>query len=451
MVSMPVFHGMSGSRRGMSHERSGTPCQDHACCYESDRYAVAAVSDGHGGAPYFRSDVGSKAASECAVRVIREHIESEGFEAAFSSSPSVFLDRVCRTVLACWYSRVEDYDRTYPLTEEEAAHIRDSGLSESPDDPCHHTRYGATLQAAALSDRFSFCIQIGDGAMACIGEDGRDVSPMPDDPACRFERTTSLCQPDPLASFRYWFSSGSSPMAVVMATDGVTNTFDSEESFVRYCRTASCFALDGGNQWERLMDRNRARSDASIMDDATMAVVCRECPELRRMKDDIDARYRAIDLRNEAQASRSGGKLRSSDMDFELSSEGASLVRYRGSDETVAIPERVAFGGRSVAVSSVGSRAFSKSIAARVVVPRTVARIEGKAFYKCPLLKEVVLKGSPEIEDAAFFCCPRLVDAPGADPPSSYRRAGRIRRRARARARTGIFSSRKGMTGPCAR
>jgi len=96
---MSDFHGISGSRRGRSHIDSGTVCQDSTARYESEELAIAAVSDGHGGSKHFRSDVGSKAAAECAVTIIREFVESEGFEESFRSNRTS-----CWTTSAapCW-------------------------------------------------------------------------------------------------------------------------------------------------------------------------------------------------------------------------------------------------------------------------------------------------------------------------------------------------------------
>jgi len=404
---MTVFRGMSGSRKGASHERDGTVCQDSTACYVTSEYSIAAVSDGHGGPAYFRSDVGSRIASESAVRIIREFVESEDFETSFRSSQDVLMDRVIRTILATWYSRVEDYDRTYPLTQEEYERIARDRIEEDPSDIHHHTRYGATLMASVLSDWFAFCIQIGDGDIACICEGGKDFSPMPEDPRCSGNTTTSLCQAEPLESFRTWSTIDRVPMAIVMSTDGVTNTFDGTDSYLRYCRTASCFVLDGGNQWERLMDRNKERADASSLDDASMAVICRECPELRSMKDDVDAKYKAIEERSMVVAKRDGKAMSAGTMRFEVSEKGAVLISYKGDDETVHVPERIKVDERSYVVVGIASRCFEKSGMRVVEIPATVTSIGKKAFFKCYKLVDVRLKGCPEMDFNSFFNCNR--------------------------------------------
>ncbi len=441
MVKMPLYHGMSGSRRGDSHISTGTVCQDHTACYVSDRFAIAAVSDGHGGSKHFRSDVGSKAASETAVRIVREFVESEDFETSFRSNQDVLLDNVCRTVLASWYSRIEDYDRTYPLTDAEESFVAEKGVQEDPEDVHHHTRYGATLMAAVIGDWFSFCFQIGDGEIACIEEEGNDRSPLPEDPNCRLNVTSSLCQTEPMGSFRHWCSVDRSPMAFVMSTDGVTNTFDSKASYVRYCRTASCFALDGGNQWERLMDSVKARSDASGRDDVSIAVICRECPAIRRMKDDVDSKYRQLDLQKTAVAKRRGKVFVSGGMEFMSSGEGAVMVSYKGDEDTVLLPERLQVDKAIFVVVGIADRCFEKSGMEHVVVPATIRQIGKKAFFKCDSLEDVTFKGTPELDWNSFFCCNRLsVVYHVGEAPACLGKRIKLVRRARRRARTGILS-----------
>lgn len=64
--------------QGESHKKTGKVCQDAAFarCREEDRYAVAIVSDGHGGNNYFRSDIGSKKAVEATQEAIGEFMKN---------------------------------------------------------------------------------------------------------------------------------------------------------------------------------------------------------------------------------------------------------------------------------------------------------------------------------------------------------------------------------------
>src|SRR5450755_2660170 len=64
--------------RGASHLRTGLPNQDALQYWLADGTAAAAilaVSDGHGSAPHFRSQIGSALAVHTAVDVLKELVE----------------------------------------------------------------------------------------------------------------------------------------------------------------------------------------------------------------------------------------------------------------------------------------------------------------------------------------------------------------------------------------
>lgn len=64
---------------GASHQRQGKPCQDAVlargfCAGDGEVLQLMAVADGHGGARYHRSDVGSRLACEQVAAVISDHL-----------------------------------------------------------------------------------------------------------------------------------------------------------------------------------------------------------------------------------------------------------------------------------------------------------------------------------------------------------------------------------------
>ncbi len=85
--------------------------------------------------------------------------------------------------------------------------------------------------------------------------------------------------------------------------------------------------------------------------------------------------------------------------DFKM--EGSTLVKYRGSDKNVSIPDTV---------EVIGGGAFEENKNVElIVVPNSVNRIEGYAFWGCDSLDTVVLgKGLTQVEDFAFAGCKGL-------------------------------------------
>lgn len=67
-----MFDRFALSVRGSSHIRENIARQDCAATYvDPDGWAMAAVSDGHGGDDYFRSHIGSRFAVESAMKSVK--------------------------------------------------------------------------------------------------------------------------------------------------------------------------------------------------------------------------------------------------------------------------------------------------------------------------------------------------------------------------------------------
>lgn len=87
--------------------------------------------------------------------------------------------------------------------------------------------------------------------------------------------------------------------------------------------------------------------------------------------------------------------------DFKM--EGTTLVKYRGTEKNVSVPDTV---------EVIGEGAFENNTSIElVVVPNSVKRIEAYAFWGCDSLEKVVLgKGLTEVGDFAFTKCQGLTD-----------------------------------------
>ena len=125
---------------------------------------------------------------------------------------------LARAVVADWRSAVADQLEARPYTVEERFI-----LDRSADTPL--IPYGSTLLVAVITARWLVCAQIGDGDMLAVRPDGGSFSPVAGDDRLDGRRTTSLCQPDALASFR----TGAHDLrqvplaALLLATDGYGN------------------------------------------------------------------------------------------------------------------------------------------------------------------------------------------------------------------------------------
>ncbi len=222
------------SVRGPAHIRGGKPNQDSIAWLPqggTGARIVAAVSDGHGAAPHFRSDLGSAFAVAAASEVLAwdlDEPESDEFEGGLVGE-----------IARAWRAKVEAHLAAEPL---ETA----NGASFIP--------YGATLLAAGATEEQLIALQIGDGDLLIGYPDGRIERPLASDEGLVGEQTYSLCQGDAEQRFRlaiFWRSEDKPlPDFLMLATDGVSKSFRDDALF-----TAAIASLRGlaFENWERTL------------------------------------------------------------------------------------------------------------------------------------------------------------------------------------------------------
>src|ERR1700677_2131763 len=226
--------------RGSSHQRSGLPNQDAVQCTVTPgaqgTVAVAVVSDGHGSARHFRSQIGSSLAVSTVAATLqtflRESVSSNG-QVPFVPEQVHELER---KVVSGWLAAVQSDLENNPFTQaelttlekEEGAEGR-AAVASSPE-----LAYGATLLAAAATDRVLLYLQLGDGEILSVNAQGATTRPLPPDDRLIANQTTSLCQPEAWKDFRSaWITAGALPSLVLLSTDGYANSFRSDDDFLK--------------------------------------------------------------------------------------------------------------------------------------------------------------------------------------------------------------------------
>lgn len=197
--------------RGHLHVMNEFPCEDSSSSFsaENGRYHIAIVADGHGSKSCFRSNYGSKIATEVALECLQQFAEatlaSEELEERFYkdifSNPRyrhMIIRRLTDTILAEWHDRVlEDYKNNPPTIEE----MRECAVEyQNGKKPAHI--YGTTLIAALKIPRCLILLHQGDGRCDVFYENGSVDQPIPWDSRCEDTATTSLCDEDAAERFR---------------------------------------------------------------------------------------------------------------------------------------------------------------------------------------------------------------------------------------------------------
>lgn len=230
---------IANSVTGAAHERSGRCNQDAYLKKQEQEKGlplILALADGHGNDKYFRSETGAKLAVEIAVE------ELTSFARASSEAPEVnqqtikdMGEKVPRDIVRQWREKVENHWKHNRPTEEEW-----QWLNKEPANTRKHISenctipYGTTLLAALVTSSFLFLLQLGDGDIMVVSDNGEVVKPIEGDDRLLANETTSLCTPTAISDFRRKFRfDNTSTALILLSTDGYSNSFNQESGFLK--------------------------------------------------------------------------------------------------------------------------------------------------------------------------------------------------------------------------
>ncbi len=204
--------------RGDSHQRQNKPNQDaYHLVSKAGNSIVITISDGHGSDRYFRSHVGAQLAVKVAAEVLQT-IVSQSYETVYELS----RQQLPAKLVQGWQKAVIEHYQTSPFTEEEKERLATNN---------NIIPYGATLLGVVVTPAFIVYLQLGDGDILCLNQDGTIFRPLAGDSRLFANETTSLCLSKAWSDFRIQMQpcNESSPVLIFLATDGYSNSFPSEE------------------------------------------------------------------------------------------------------------------------------------------------------------------------------------------------------------------------------
>lgn len=251
---MKGYSSFSHSCIGETHIKRGIVCQDSTLSLDNSRYSFAATADGHGSLCYLRTDRGSEYAVDCAQSCVDEflrNLNETDADLNDEKQRTQLFDQLWRSIVARWHSTAEEDFRFDPFSEEELDRIpeqfgyyRERYLSGR-----YIEAYGTTLAFAVVTEDFALCAQIGDGSCVVFGDDGEAYEPVPEDPRCYDNVTTSMCQDDAALSYRYvYFPKDEIPPAIFLGTDGIENSYWSKEQLHGFYRGLALTFCESGMQ-----------------------------------------------------------------------------------------------------------------------------------------------------------------------------------------------------------
>lgn len=220
---MFAFHAIT---RGSSHIPAGKPCQDYTASSYTKDYAIGIVADGHGSERYFRSERGARYAVEVTMAILEELLTSTRNMRQLPEGD--WQKQIAASIISRWNDRIEQDRAEEAFTDEELGALTDSDRQEIEAGRWQFA-YGTTLIAAVLTRDCLFGLQIGDGKCVAVDAAGQMQQPIPWDERCFLNRTTSLCDNDAISLFRFAYMTRDLPVAVFVASDGVDDTYTTDE------------------------------------------------------------------------------------------------------------------------------------------------------------------------------------------------------------------------------
>nr|WP_321352563.1 PP2C family serine/threonine-protein phosphatase [uncultured Methanoregula sp.] len=260
------------SRTGASHISSGRPCEDAFALFSGSSGAkpciAIAVADGHGDPRHDLSRTGSALAVQAAIDELvvfqRLHLHDVPGLTIRAEFKADFPRRTSRR----WREAVSE----------------DSGW-KNPDRTQHETcgqseisRYGSTLIAAMVVSDMILISQIGDGDIVLVRPDGSIECPIPADPLLVGKETHSISSRDAHLLWRTATLDRGEGGVLIVATDGVSDSFDGPEGeeFLRFIKSLVARIREFGMEsvagsMKNWLDRYSALASG---DDMTLVFVC---------------------------------------------------------------------------------------------------------------------------------------------------------------------------------
>ncbi len=259
---------------GAAHIARSMPCQDAFVLVAPSSPGdpvVAAVADGHGARRHFRSAAGAAIAVEVTRKAALRQAERLAAMTTAAEVETALHADLAAEILRDWRQAVADDVEREPYSPDEI-----SAMAVAWDEA--EVPYGSTLLLTVMAGRWLGCLQIGDGDVLLLTPDGKASLPVPGDPSLDGVRTTSLCQPNALQSFREAVHDLETDplLAVLLVTDGYGNAQLADPWYPGVGADLARMLRHEGPDWvaERLPEwAQLCASSEGSADDTTMALI----------------------------------------------------------------------------------------------------------------------------------------------------------------------------------
>ena len=160
---------------------------------------------------------------------ISEQITNQDFDK--TSNIERAFRQLFGSIIYEWNSEVLAHAKLNPISELEKEGLEERWITEFEKNENLEKVYGCTLIVYAYTPEFWLAFQIGDGKCFACNTAGNWSEPIPWDERCFLNKTTSICDSGAIDEFRYCYEGdGHFPIAVILGSDGIDDSFGSEEN-----------------------------------------------------------------------------------------------------------------------------------------------------------------------------------------------------------------------------
>lgn len=200
------------SVRGASHQRNDKPNQDawSSLNIKNAQCVAVAVADGHGSSRHYRSDKGAELAVHAALALLNEFANkhSKTYDVRQLKQATDYLPN---QLVQSWRNAVDIADDNHILSAKE-----------------RYSTYGTTVLAVLLAEHYAIYLQIGDGDLLVLNEQGQLYYPLAKSTQLLANETHSLCEDQAIYHIELglqFFEHHPPPVLIFLATDGYANSF----------------------------------------------------------------------------------------------------------------------------------------------------------------------------------------------------------------------------------
>jgi serine/threonine protein phosphatase PrpC len=276
-----MWYVVSESVQGASHRRTGIPNQDAVNYWPPNGcgdVAIAAVADGLGSTKAFRSGIGAQLAVRVAIQHLTQQVEALEPNASLTMIHRLAKEQWPRNILHNWRDAVQEHWDTTPLDDSEALIFGAADAAALL--PFDLSIYGTTLLVCVATPRFLVYLQLGDGDIVVLSENGVPSRPLSKDKRLLGNETTSLASDKALLDWRIQFIGLDSdklvpPSLIMLATDGYGNSFQEDTGFLQVVTDLATIIRSQGRNYVslELFGWLNEASACGSGDDVTVCVV----------------------------------------------------------------------------------------------------------------------------------------------------------------------------------